>query len=67
MQYNKLYQYSELTKQSANYYSGKLGVITDDETHYNVVSPVNKLVLDENYSVAGEDFVKEDTLSGESD
>ena len=61
------YQYKDLVKTAATFYSGELAVVTTDDTHYNVVSPVNYLILDTNYSEASETFIIADTLSGASD
>lgn len=57
-----VYQYKNLSKQSANYWNGNLALILSDKSEYNISSPVNKLI---NYEENQVPFIVEDTLSNQ--
>lgn len=64
MLYNKLYQYKGVTKQSAFVYTGTLGVRLNDDTQYDVLTPVNTTA---NRSLNEDVVVVQDTLSNQTD
>lgn len=63
MNNNKLYEYKNLSRTAPIYYSGNLSVITNDDVHHDITSPVNKLT-GSNDSVSSLTFIGANTLSG---
>lgn len=64
MQYNKLYQYKDINKESAVVYSGTLALVLLDDSMYNVNTPVNKTT---NAEINETKIIEEDTLSNQGD
>ena len=63
MNYNKFYQYKDLTKVSAFNYSGTLAVTLIDNSNNNVFTPVNTTTNTEEVS----NPILEDSLSNQED
>ena len=63
MNYNKFYQYKDLTKVSAFNYSGTLALTLIDDANNNVYTPVNTTTNTEEIDSA----ILEDSLSNQED
>ena len=63
MQYNKIYQYKDITKSGPVEYSGTLALKLLDDTQYNVSTPVNKAI---NYQENKDVIILNNTLDSTS-
>lgn len=63
MQYNKIYQYKDITKSGPVEYSGTLALKLLDDTQYNVGTPVNKAI---NYQENKDVIILNNTLDSTS-